>query len=168
MIVGRTLIFKLGGVNGVTVVCCDFTSAISVLTDSSSSSPTIGSFSGGLGPADDEGERKTAETRFMVMVEEGWGLEGFRGEDWRYVEGFYTRWRPRASGAYSLAHIPQPFDSDKELLSVGDRGALGCAFGTKQPGEHSRVSTTLYAGCVDFRLISMHRSLRQHDRPKSK
>ena len=90
MIVRRTLIFKLGGDNGATVVCCDFASAISVLTDSSSSSPTAGSFSGGLGPAGDEGERKIVETRFMVMAEEGWGLEGFLVDDWRHEEGFYT------------------------------------------------------------------------------
>ena len=71
-----------------TVVCWDFASAISVLTDSSSSGVTAGIFSAELGPAEDEGERKIVETRFMLVVEEGRGLKGFRGEDWRHGRAF--------------------------------------------------------------------------------
>lgn len=74
---GRTLIFKLGGDNAATVVCWDFASAISVLTDLSSSATVAGGISDELGAEDGE-ERKIVETRFMAMVE---GLEGFRGED---------------------------------------------------------------------------------------
>lgn len=75
----RTLIFKLGGDNAATVVCWDFASAISVLTDSSSSTTVAGDASDALGPAEDGEERKIVETRFMV--EKRWGLEGFQGED---------------------------------------------------------------------------------------
>jgi hypothetical protein len=78
---GRTLIFKLGGDKAATVVCWDFASAISVLTDSLSSTTVAGEASDELGPAEDGEERKIVETRFMAIVEERWGLEGFRGED---------------------------------------------------------------------------------------
>lgn len=43
---------------------------VSMLTESSSSCTTTGNFSPELGPAEDEGERKIVETRFMAMVEE--------------------------------------------------------------------------------------------------
>ena len=71
-----------------------------MLTDALSSSTTAGDFSPELGPAEDEGERKIVETRLMAVVEGRWGLEGFRGEDWRHGEGFIS-----ASGVYSFAHI---------------------------------------------------------------
>ena len=64
------MIFKLGGGNGVTVVCWDFISAVSVLIEASSSSTVAGAFSPELGPPEVEGERKTAETRLMAMMEE--------------------------------------------------------------------------------------------------
>ena len=64
-----------------TVVCWDFKSAVSVHTESSSSYTTAGDFSPELGPAEDEGDRKIVETRFMAMVVVRWRMEGFRGED---------------------------------------------------------------------------------------
>jgi len=104
VVIGRTLIFKLGGGATATVVCCDFASAVSVLTESPSSCTTAGDFSPELGPAEDEGERKIVETRLMAVVEGRWGLEGFRGEDWRHAEGFYTG-VATISDVYSFAHI---------------------------------------------------------------
>lgn len=55
--------------------------------DSSSSTTVAGDLSDKLGPADEGEERKIVETRFIAMVEERWGLEGFRGEDWRHGGG---------------------------------------------------------------------------------
>ena len=87
---GYTLIFKLGGGKTATVVCWDFTSAISVVVESSSSITVAGEASDELGLGTDEGERKIVETRFMAIFEERWWLEGFRGKDWRQRGFLYS------------------------------------------------------------------------------
>jgi len=90
------LIFKLGGGNAVTVVCCDFAPAVPILAESSSS--TVGNFSGELGPAEIEGGRKIVETRFMAMVEE-MGVGEIPRRRLAPLDGFYTGMTP-GSGVY--------------------------------------------------------------------
>ena len=147
ILVRQTLIFKFGSGNTVTVVCWDFASAISVLADSLSSSVTAGSFSPELGPAEDEGERKIVETRFMAMVEGRWGLEGFQGGDWRHRKVFYTgatsaerRCLPilRASTAIWQSATFSPKESQVIEPARTDPNALGWPFSPSVPGFRGR------------------------------
>ena len=92
------MIFKLGGGNAVTVVCCDFAPAVPILAESSSSYATAGNFSEELGPAEVEGGRKIVETRFMAMVEE-MGVGEIPRRRLAPREGFYTGVTP-GSGVY--------------------------------------------------------------------
>lgn len=137
---GRTLIFKLGGGNTATVVCWDFASAISVLADSSSSTTVEGDVSGRLGPEEDGEDRKIVETRFMAIVER-WGLEGFRGGDWR-CGGDFIIGRPEA--VFTDSPRPQPSlcapSVDKShgldsVIDVADRTGTQLVFRIFYPPE---------------------------------